>query len=91
MSDGAPDLEALLRWAEDYYPSRAIEPPDIAALHLSEVDLIEVFARVSSRRAYHALVDQPAIRHRLADPMLADAALAAWRRSDPAAKDAPSG
>jgi hypothetical protein len=71
-------IAPLLRWAEGYYPSRPIEPPDIAGMNLTDAELIELFARVPSRRAHHALVDQPAIRDRLSDTALADAALAAW-------------
>ena len=29
----------LLRWAEGYYPSRQIEPPDIAAMNLTDAEL----------------------------------------------------
>jgi hypothetical protein len=71
----------LLRWAEGYYPSRQIEPPDIAAMNLTDAELIELFARVPSRRAHHALVDQPAIRNRLSDTTLSEAASAAWLRT----------
>jgi hypothetical protein len=58
-------IAPLLRWAEGYYPSRLIEPPDIAGM----------------RRAHHALVDQPAIRNRLSDTTLSEAASAAWLRT----------
>jgi hypothetical protein len=73
-------IAPLLRWAEGYYPSRLIEPPDIAGMNLTDAELIELFARVPSRRAHHALVE-PAIRDRLSDTALADAALAAWGRT----------
>ena len=69
-------IAPLLRWAEGYYPSRSIEPPDLAGTNLTDAELIELFARVPSRRAHHALVDQPAIR-----TGLADAVLAAWQRT----------
>jgi hypothetical protein len=74
-------IAPLLRWAESYYPSRLIEPPDIAGMSLTDAELIELFARVPSRRAHHALVDQPAIRNRLSDTTLSDAASAAWLRT----------
>jgi hypothetical protein len=74
-------IAQLLRWAESYYPGRALEPPDIAGMNLTEAEVIELFARVPSRVAYHALVDQAAIRDRLSDAALADAALAAWQRT----------
>jgi hypothetical protein len=74
-------IAPLLRWAEGYYPSRATEPPDIAGMNLTDAELIELFARVPSRRAHHALVDQPAIRNRLSDTTLSDAVSAAWLRT----------
>jgi hypothetical protein len=74
-------IEALLRWAEAYYPSRAVPPPDIAAMRLSDADIAELFERVPSRRAQLALVGEAAIRERLSDAVLADAANAAWRRN----------
>ena len=75
-------IAPLLRWAEGYYPSRAIEPPDIGDMNLTDAELIELFACVPTRLVHLALVDQPAIRDRLVDPVLADAALAAWQRHD---------
>ena len=72
-------VDALLRWAEAYCPSRAESPPDIA--WLSDAEIVELFARVPSRRAHLALVDHAAIRNRLSDPVLAEAATAAWRRN----------
>jgi hypothetical protein len=74
-------IEALLRWAEAYYPSRAVAPPDIAAMRLSDAEIVELFAKVPSRRAQLALVGQAAIRDRLSDQALADAATVAWRRN----------
>jgi hypothetical protein len=74
-------IAPLLRWAEGYYPSRQIEPLDIDGMNLTDAELIELFARVPSRRAHHALVDQPAIRNRLSDTTLSDAASAAWLRT----------
>ena len=74
-------IAPLLRWAEGYYPSRQIAPPDIDGMNLTDAELIELFARVPSRRAHHALVDQPAIRHRLTDTTLSDAASTAWLRT----------
>jgi hypothetical protein len=71
----------LLRWAEGYYPSKPSGPPDVASMNLTDAELIEMFARVPSRRAHHALVDQPAIRNRLSDMTLSDAASAAWLRT----------
>ena len=74
-------IAPLLRWAEGYYPSKPGGPPNVASMNLTDAELIELFARVPSRRAHHALVDQLAIRDRLSDTALADAALAAWRRT----------
>ena len=74
-------IAPLLRWAEGYYPSRPSGPPDIAGINLTDAELIELFARAPSRRAHHALVDQPAIRDRLSDTTLSDAASAAWLRT----------
>ena len=71
-------IEALLDWARSH-PSEA--PPDIDGMALTDSEITELFARVSSRRAHLALVDQAAIRKRLSDPALADAAMAAWRRN----------
>ena len=73
-------IAPLLRWAEGYYPSRAIEPPDIAGMNLTEAELL--FALMPTRLAHLALVDPPAIRDRLADPVLADAAREAWERHE---------
>jgi hypothetical protein len=52
-------IAPLLRWAESYYPSRLIEP-DIAAMNLTDAELIEMFARVPSRRG--RLKDDPELQ-----------------------------
>jgi hypothetical protein len=68
----------LLRWAAAYYPTRALPPPDILALRLTDAEIGELFTKAPSRQAHLALVDQPAIRNHLADPDLAALVTAAW-------------
>jgi len=70
-----------MRWAESHYLSTALPPLDISGTTLTDSEIAELFARVSSRRAHLALVDQPGIRTRLSDPALAEAAKAAWARN----------
>ena len=57
------------------------QTPDVADMNLTDAELIELFACVPTRLAHLALVDQPAIRDRLSDAALSDAALAAWQRA----------
>ena len=71
----------LLRWAEGYYPSRQIEPPDIAGMNLTDAELIELFAR-GCRQGGHITpwsTSPPSVR--LSDTTLSEAASAAWLRT----------
>lgn len=72
----------LPRWAAAYYPTCAEQPPDFYALRLTNEQIAELFARMPSRQAHLALVDQPAIRRRFTDKALAQAVRAAWRRHE---------
>ena len=77
------EIADLPRWAENYYPDRSEAPPNIAALRLSDADILALFSQPLSRRAHLALIDQAAIRRRVeADAALKDAVKAVWNRKE---------
>jgi hypothetical protein len=79
--EGLRHANAILAWAESYYPARANPPPDLSGLGPAYV--VWLFQQATSRKAHLALVDQEPIRRWFGDPRCSSAAKAAWERHAP--------